>query len=75
MNSLLVAVGVLEVGGETIPFNLPDKINPNAAQSLQRIIQEECGLFLLDTVTHTCGLSSEGPGALIDLVLCIWNPV
>jgi hypothetical protein len=49
-----------------------DAIKPSAAQSVEQIIVEECGTFLLDTLTGTCGLETPNLGAsLKDLFLCL----
>lgn len=74
LNGLLVALGVEKAGGDTIPLNITDKINPNAAQSLASLIVDECGTWLFDAVTDTCGLETQGTKALVDLLFCIWSP-
>jgi hypothetical protein len=64
VGGLLSALGFSDELHETLPDDFADRITPNAAQSAADLIVEECGTWLIDKLTGTCGSS------LLDLVLC-----
>jgi len=50
------------------------QIPPSEQQNIADFIVQECGGLFLDSETGTCGLSTVGPSALSDLLLCILSP-
>jgi hypothetical protein len=74
LQGLLAALGLADVPSETVPDDIAAHINPDSAQAIADIIIQECGTKVLDTLSGTCGLSSEGISALVDLFLCVFSP-
>jgi hypothetical protein len=73
--ALLTELGLSDEISEVVPEGVLEEINPDAAESVAGIIWEECGTWLLDKLTGTCGHSTQGLEALTDLLLCIWSPL
>jgi len=78
VNGILHFFPLTSVDGEYIhQLPLPPELSqipPSEQQSIADFIVQECGGFLLDSQTGTCGLSTVGPSALADLLLCILSP-
>jgi hypothetical protein len=58
---------------DSIPEDIAQHIDQNSQQAIAQLIISECGQVLIDAVTGTCGLSTSGPGALVDIFLCVFS--
>lgn len=72
--ALLEEVGLADEVSDVVPDDILSRVNPDSAQSVADIIGEECGTWLLDSLTGTCGFATQGLDALKELLFCFWSP-
>lgn len=72
--AILEQLGIADDVSDVVPESLLPRVNPDSAQSVADIIVEECGTWLLDSLTGTCGVATQGLNGLRDLLFCIWSP-
>ncbi|HKY39171.1 MAG TPA: hypothetical protein VJN18_24700 [Polyangiaceae bacterium] len=73
-SALLTEIGLIDEISDVVPADILERIKPDAAASVADIIWEECGTWLHDSLTGTCGHASHGLAALQELLFCLWTP-